>query len=286
MTKYQENDQPQNVQRLHLDQRGPTLPKVLENLSDWSSEILTKREELIRTNNTKGNNKQLSEYKKLLPNQLSQVALSWSIGLVLSDATVQKNSSEKTRTSRIKIQQVSYNRELLDVTLEILKPYVFTISPVTGRDMYSLATITHEAFNILIDIFQNPQSELTSSACVQKIIPSNIEDYLDEIALSGWFCGDGGKDDYTPNQGKGIQFATHGFSLECNQRLAEALRNRYGWEVSCVYDYTNNKNEDLYFLQIHASSFNSVEQILKPYILDSFLRKFPSPRSPNSRYLA
>ena len=34
--------------------RGQTLPKVLENLSDWSSEILTKREELIRTNNTKG----------------------------------------------------------------------------------------------------------------------------------------------------------------------------------------------------------------------------------------
>ena len=162
MTKYQENDQPQNVQRLHLDQRGPTLPKVLENLSDWSSEILTKREELIRTNNTKGNNKQLSEYKKLLPNQLSQVALSWSIGLVLSDATVQKNSSEKTRTSRIKIQQVSYNRELLDVTLEILKPYVFTISPVTGRDMYSLATITHEAFNILIDIFQNPGDPLAT----------------------------------------------------------------------------------------------------------------------------
>lgn len=61
MTKYQENDESQNVQRLHLDQRSQTLPKVLENLSDWSSEILTKREELIRTNNTKGNNKQLSE---------------------------------------------------------------------------------------------------------------------------------------------------------------------------------------------------------------------------------
>jgi hypothetical protein len=283
--KYQENDESQHVQRLHLDQKSQTRPKVLENLSDWSSEILTKREELIKTNKTKGNNKQFIEYKKLLPNELSQVALSWSIGLVLSDGTVQKNFSEKTRTSRIKIQQVSYNRELLDVTLEILKPYVFTISPVTGRDMYSLATITHEAFNILIDIFQNPQSELKSSGCVQKRIPSNIEDYLDEIALSSWFCGDGGKADYTPNQGKGIQFATHGFSLECNQRLAEALKKRYGWVVDCVYDYTNTQNEDLYFLEIDASSFNSVEKIRKPYILDSFLRKFPSPRSPNSRYL-
>lgn len=102
-----------------MDQRGPTRPKVLENLSDWSSEILTKREELRRTNNTKGNNKQLSEYKKLLPNQLSQVALSWSIGLVLSDATVQKNSSEKTRTSRIKIHASSFNS-----VEQILKPYI------------------------------------------------------------------------------------------------------------------------------------------------------------------
>jgi len=259
---------------------------VLENLENFSEEILQKREILIQTNKTMGNNKALNEYKQLVPSQLSQLALSWCIGLVLSDATLQRNYSQNNRTIRVKIQQVSYNIELLEVTMEILKPYVFSFSPITTRpDMYSLTTITHESFNILGEIFQNPNIPLGQQACVAKRIPENIGDYVDEIVLSSWFCGDGGRVDYTENQGKAVQFSTHGFTRECQERLAQALRTKYGWEVSVVFDYTNEKGQDFFCIQVAANSFNSIERILKPYILPTFVRKFPTPRSPRSRYL-
>lgn len=278
------NDEFQNVQRLEQDQNNQTSPKVLESLPLYDESLLQKREELIALKKTSGNNAMLTEYKKAVPAELSPTALSWCLGLVLSDATVQRNTAAK-QTCRLKIQQAIHNKELLDVTLEILKPYVFTISHSTTRTtMYSLATIQHKAFNVLSEILQDPNEELQPGACVKKIIPENIIEYLDPITISAWFCGDGGKADYTPNQGKGIQFHTQGFSLECIKRLAQALRSRYSWEARAVFDYTNGER-DFYYLQVDAASFNSVERILKAYILPSFLRRFPTPRSPNSRYL-
>ena len=257
---------------------------MLENLITYDQNLLAKRQELINLDKTKGNNKMINEYKLEVPSQLCPTALSWCVGLVLSDATVQRNSSNTNKTCRIKIQQAIQNIELLNVTQEILKPYVFNIVPGTKRPhMYSLHTIQHEAFNILSDIFQNPQKELLEDACVEKVIPSNIEEYLDPIALSSWFCGDGSKADFSPNQGKAIQFHTQGFSLQCNERLAQALINRYSWNAVVKFDYTNTNGRDFYLLQVESSSFNSVERILKPYLLNSFLRRFPTPRSPRSR---
>lgn len=275
----------QNVQRLNEDHNQNIGLKVFENFIIYDESILNKRQELINLNKTKGNNRHVNEYKQMVPAQLCPTALSWCVGLVLGDASIQRNSSKTNKTCRLKIQQALQNKQNLDVTLEILKPYVFSISHSETRpNMYSIDTIQHEAFNVLADLFQNPEKELDFDACVEKIIPENIENYLDPIALSSWFCSDGGKADYTANEGKGIHFHTQGFSLECNERLAQALRNRYSWNTRVVFDYTNN-NKDFYLLQIDASSFNSVEKILKPYILDSFLRKFPSPRRSGSRFL-
>lgn len=282
MTQQPEENNIQNVQRLYL---GENVPKVLENFHDYSPDILQQREELIRLKRTAGNNRYVNHYKTLLPTTLPKRALSWCIGFVLSDATIQRNLSLQNTTFRLKIQQVYYNTELFDVTLELLKPYVFNIAPVNNRNTFTLDTIQHEAFNILHDIFQDPKVPVKPQGCVQKIIPSNIEDYFDPICLSSWYCGDGGKSDYTPNQGKGIEFATHGFSKECNERLAQALKNKYGWDALAVYDYTSENKIDRYYVKVAASSFNSVEKLLKPYLLETFVRKFPSPRSPKSRYL-
>lgn len=256
---------------------------MLEEFPNYNDQILLEREELIRTNKTSGNNKALSIYKIHLP-PLPQIAFSWVMGLLLSDATLQRSSSTSNITLRMKIQQATCNRELLDVTLEILKPFGFVISPVANRDMVSFATITHETFNIFGEIFQNPQIPLRPNDCVHKLIPENIEDYLDPICISSWFCGDGGREDYTPNQGRGILFHSQGFTRDCNERLANALRRKYGWETSVELDYTKG-DQSFYLVRVASSSFNSVERIIKPYILPSFLRKFPPPRSSNSKYL-
>jgi len=38
---------------------------------------------------------------------------------------------------------------------------------------------------------------------VKKGITPEIINYLNPITLAAWFCGDGGKADYTANEGKG-----------------------------------------------------------------------------------
>jgi hypothetical protein len=257
---------------------------VLEELPNYSHQILFERGEFIENNKTKGNNKALLAYKSNLPTQLPQVAFSWTVGLILSDATLQRNTSQTNQTLRLKIQQANFNLSLLEVTLQLLEPYVFIISPVQNREMYSLTTISHEAFHVFGEIFQDPNIELTPNACVNKKIPQNIEDFLDETAIAAWFCGDGGREDYTPNQGRGILFHSQGFTLQCNERLAQALQKRYGWDVEVKFDYERD-GQSFYCIKVRASSFNSFEKTIKPYILPAFLRKFPPPRSTNSRYL-
>lgn len=150
--------------------------------------------------------------------------------------------------------------------------------------MYSLATIQHEAFNIFETIFQNPRIDLKGGDCIQKLISENIIDYLDPLAVAIWFCGDGGKRDYGKNQGKAIQFASHGLTKECNETLAQALRTKYKWKVEVKLDYTNKKNQDFHYIQVEAESYDSFRKYIVPYVLNSFLRKVPSPRAQNSRF--
>lgn len=257
---------------------------MLENLEKYDQNILQERQKLIDLGLTVGNNKSLKFSKSLVPKELSQFALSWSIGLVLSDATVQRKIAKTNKTCRLKIQQASYNKELLDGTLEILKPWVFDVSLLKGeRNMYSLCTIQHEAFNILSDIFQNPNKELDLGACVDKIIPENINKYLDPVCVASWFCGDGGKND-PAGVGKSLSLNSQGFTKEWNERLAQGLRENFDWDVSVVYDYTNKKSQIFHYIRIEASSFDSFEYYIKPYIIDSFLRKVPQPRKLNSRF--
>jgi hypothetical protein len=283
--KINEKNKFQNVQRLNKFENDSNKLRALWNSISYDETILKQRDFLIKKNLTKGNNKDLNSYKQKLPDELPKFAVSWCIGLILSDATIQRNTSNTNKTFRLKLQQVSYNIELLEKTVEILKPWIFGFHQVSTREtMFSLATIQHKAFNIFETIFQNSQIEMGGGDCVTKIIPENIIEYLDPLAVAIWFCGDGGKRDYGKNQGKAIQFATHGFSKQCNERLALALREKYKWKVEVKFDYTNEKDQDFYLLQVEAESYDSFRKYIVPYILNSFLRKVPSPRAQNSRF--
>ncbi len=46
---------------------------------------------------------------------------------------------------------------------------------------------------------------------------------MSPVSLAHWFMDDGGKLDYSPNQGKGVVLHTQGFNQEEVVRLAEGL---------------------------------------------------------------
>ncbi len=265
----------QDVQRLGDGGDSNTIPKVLSDLIIHDVNILEKRVNLIQSGKTRGNTKDMKEYKSILPKQLDETQLSWSVGLLLSDATLQSSYSMKGQTFRLKIQQAYFNRSLLDATTEVLKPWVMGYTDIPSREMTELATILHEAFNPLAKLFQDPNVEIGPQNCVKKVIPSNIEDYLDPIAIGSWYCGDGGKRDYGEYQSGVVQFYSHGFSKSCNQRLADALKNRYGWNVRVVLDYTKDDGTEWYLLQVEKESFDNFIEEVKPFILPYFHKRLP-----------
>lgn len=273
----------QNVQRLDIRENSNPISIALRNLVKNDENLLQQRDFLIQNNLVKGNRKELNAYKASLPNQLTREQLLWSVGLVLSDATLQRNSSLEVETFRLKIQQQEFNRSLLEFTLELLKPWVMTISSIPNRKMMELDTIQHQAFNQLAEIFQDPSQTLSPKQCVQRVIPPNIGEYLEPIAIGSQFCGDGGRRDYGKNEGKAIQFHTQGFTKPCIETLAEALSDKYGWDARAKLNYTD-KGRDFYLLQIEANSFESFMEIVQPYILPNFRKRLPKERSPNSRF--
>lgn len=270
----------QYVQRLESE---IIFPRVLENLMTHDTLILQQRENLINSGRYKGNTQELKAYKKNLP-RLNQEQLEYCVGLVLGDTTIQANND--VTAWRLKTQQTEKNASLLIAKKRVLLPWVLSgISGIETRpNMLQLQTITDKAFNPLIDIFQDKTKVLKPNACVNKRIPKYIQNYLSPIAISAWYCGDGGRRDYGKNQGKAIQFYTQGFTENCCNILANALKNRYNWNTTVKFDYTNPEGINMFLLQIESNSFESFITTVGPYILSNFQERLPSPRKPNSRF--
>jgi hypothetical protein len=254
---------------------------VLENLVILhNSNLLEKRANLLRSGKYKGNTKELKAYKQELP-ALTKEQIEYCVGLLLGDATLQSNTN--LTSFRLKIQQSENNNSLLFAIERIFQPWVMSgpSKPKTrkiGNKYQELQTISHEAFCPLATMFQDSNIELKYLQCVTKVIPADIGDYLTPLAVATWFCGDGGRRDYGVNEGKAIQFHTQGFSKECCEKLTQALKDRYQWDVTTKFDYVDENKRERYLIQVEASSFESFMEQIPAYILPHFLKRLPSQR--------
>ena len=68
-------------------------------------------------------------------------------------------------------------------------------------------------------------SELFLDSKGKKYVRGNlIKDYVTAISLAYWFMDDGGKLDYSSNEGKGIVYNTQGFKKEEVEGIAKNLK--------------------------------------------------------------
>nr|YP_009364048.1 hypothetical protein [Pediastrum duplex]YP_009364104.1 hypothetical protein [Pediastrum duplex]ARK36699.1 hypothetical protein [Pediastrum duplex]ARK36702.1 hypothetical protein [Pediastrum duplex] len=260
----------QSVQRLGMSLSN-SLPSVLSSLN-YAPTILDAREALIKNGLTKGNNRHVNAYKKLLPDTLPPEVFDWCVGLLLSDATLQKNISAKNPAARIKIQQSMAHRELIEVTQELLKPWIFSIGD-KSQTMLEIATIQHKAFLPLIDVFHDYQTPIKASACVYKKPQPSIKDHLTPICVAAWYMGDGNL------AGRACNFHTEGFLKEGTELLAQLLTEIYGWETRVIdAGYSDYLGHSMHMLQVRSYSSDEVAKVLTPFMLDSFKYKIPLPR--------
>jgi hypothetical protein len=146
------------------------------------------------------------------------------------------------------------------------------IYPPKQEGNYEIASYKGEAFNAVADLLQDTNVPLVSG-CVKKVIPPNIEEYLDPISVTAWYLGDGTR------HGREAQFMTQGFSLRCHVRLAIALRKKFGLQVEVRVDYIKEvTNTKMYYLRVRTKSSDLFRQLITPYMLPKFSHKQIPPR--------
>jgi len=217
----------------------------------------------------KPNSKKLKEYKSKLYS-LSNEQYEIAIGLILGDVSIQ--SQNKGKTYRLKFEWGDLNKDYAFTVYRLFKEWILTEPKSRIRinkngnsvTTWWFQTISHEAFNPLGQLFLLNNKK--------KLLLNLIKDHLTPKGLAYWFMDDGGKLDYTPNLGKGIQFNTHSFTeLEVQQMCIE-LHDKFN--LNCWVKLNKSK----YTIAISGKSYENFIKLVDPYIIDSMKRKLPSSR--------
>jgi hypothetical protein len=207
--------------------------------------------------------------------QLTNWQFEASIGLMLSDASV--DLSADGRRARFKMQQSLGHLEFLKHVKELYLEYTSSdnpVAPIASRSgMYEFQTMKMNAFYELACIF-HPELRETGKLGTKSITPS-LKKYITPVSIAYWFCGDGGKSDFTKNQGKGITFHTQCFKKEECDILSETLREKFGFDAITKLD---NPVKNQYRVDILGPSFDKFIKIIGPYIHESMTYKLPTPR--------
>lgn len=95
----------------------------------------------------------------------------------------------------------------------------------------------------------------------KKIIPQNLT--LHPLSLAVWFMDDGCK------SYNAVYFNTQKFKIEEQNFLRKQLKKQHGIES------TLNKDKCYYRIRIAVDSVRGLKKMIKPYLLSSFLYKFP-----------
>lgn len=212
----------------------------------------------------------------------SDYQISLCIGLLLSDTSFDVNFNNKA--ARLKTQQkTGHNEWLVNVKKCLLE---FTASDkgigqtAESRNMIELDTLKCPYFFNLLQYFPSKDSINSRNIGAKGIKPS-IKPWINPVTVANWFCGDGGKADFTRNQGKGITFNTQGFKKEECQILCDALYENLGIEALVKKDSSSPK---LYRIDTAGASYDRFIEIVGPYIDPCFKSKLPTPRLARSRW--
>lgn len=155
--------------------------------------------------------KLLAEYKENLI--LTSVQKDVGVGLLLGDASLQSSAQSSSKiiktgaqkTWRLKFfysdKHQPYALHISDIFSEwcLSKP-----EQVSNRKSVSFQTISHEKLKIFSDLFL-----LEDGA--KGVSKNLVKNHLTSQGLAYWFMDDGGKLDYSPNQGEGIVLNTQCF---------------------------------------------------------------------------
>ena len=194
-------------------------------IGTWLREWDIKRLDVIKYNSS-------SQVRKLrlAGTVLTDRQKSIIVGSILGDGSISKMDHVATKSARLYIGQKDSRKEYLVWLGEELQPFLRKISR-RKQGNYLLATICHPVFNKFYDLFWVGGKE------GRKCIPPNIEELLDEIALSIFYMDDGRLDTSSST------LSTCAFTIPENELLLSALKNKFDIEGKIKFMSVKYKDE-------------------------------------------
>lgn len=220
----------------------------------------------------RGLSKKLQEYKNnLLP--LTDFQKQALIGLTLGDLSIRKQSPKGDVHIRFEytIHSTAYVNHLYNLFKDriLTPPYKKERLSKSGNlnTTWRFQTISDSELNFLYTLFFEPFADK------KKHLPSLlIKNHLTPVSLAYWFMDDGGKLDYTKNNGKGIVLNTQGFN-EAEVKIAcDELKEKLN--LNCWVG--KNKNKPI--IKLSGKDFEKFLDLCNEYIIEEMKYKLPSSR--------
>lgn len=262
------------------------------NFEVWLADAQKRRMEFLRTdpNCFSGNRRKRLQYLQYLDEkdvELTDFQYDACVGLCLSDASLQSGTAspqepEKTFT-RLKRTQATKHESFVYHVKDVLRIYTGNenpLRPLSSRSqIYEFQTFRCKQFTPLADVFSDepPQTD----GVVPKKVTEKLKPFITPVSVAYWFCGDGGKADFTSNKGKGISFHTQCFSKEECKLLASFLRDNLGLDAVAKLDV---RSQNQFRVDVLGPSYDKFIEIVGPYIHPSMVFKLPTPRTTGSRF--
>ena len=138
-----------------------------------------------------------------------------------------------------------------------------------GVKTFRFQTLTLKELEFLSELFIDSEGK----KCVREHL---ITKHVTAISLAYWFADDGGKLDYSSNEGKGVVYNTQGFKMEEVEVMCKELRDKFNLEAWVGV----NKGP---IIKISGRSYERFMDIVGPFIHESMRYKLPSNRKKSKK---
>ena len=199
-----------------------------------------------------------------------------AVGTMLGDASLQTQSSGKSW--RLKHQMSARSSDYAERLCSVFgKDWIPSDPHAIERknsQMLGFQTLTSENLNQIADLFMEKQGDGKYKKVYK---PRLITEHLTDEALAYWFMDDGGKGDFTPNEGKQIHIHTQGFTEEEVRGMCKELNEKFGLNTWA------KPNKGAHLIAISGDSYERFRELVDPYLVDSMRRKLPPERKTKGR---
>jgi len=204
--------------------------------------------------------KRTSQQQRILlltKTELSMRQQSILVGSILGDSHIGKLLGVQTKNANISFSQCIRRKEYLEWKLQELVPFSRFLCIDKSGEGCSFETIRHPIFNVFYDLF-------VKSGC--KVIPFNISEYLDDLALTVWWQDDG-------HLSSNSILCTDSFTIEECQILLEAIKTNFNIEGKIKFQYNSVTKNNYPRLNFYRKDHILLHQIVDPLCHSCFKYK-------------